>query len=460
MTPVSFDQYLKEHRATHLEQLKEWLRIPSISALSAHKDDCHRAAQWLAEHARAIGLENVQVMDTKGNPVVYADWLHAPGAPTALIYGHYDVQPVDPLHLWQTPPFEPDIRDGKIFARGATDDKGQAFMHFKAVEALLKTEGKLPVNVKFLIEGEEEAGSVSLPAFIQEHRDLLQADVLVISDSSLYAPGQPSLDYGLRGMAGFQVDVYGANTDLHSGSYGGAVSNPLHALVQMLAALRHPAGRVAVPGFYDKVKDLTPAEREAFAKLPFDERAYMQALGVDALHGEPGYTPLERIGARPTLELNGIYGGFQGERSKTVLPKEAHAKITCRLVPDQDPHEIIDLVEAHLRRNAPPGVRVEIQRFDAARAVVVPIDHPSLQAAAAALQQTYGKEPYFTRGGGSIPVVETFVTLLKLPVVLMGFGLPTENLHAPNEHFHLENFDTGLRTLCVYWHELAKHMAR
>lgn len=450
------DSYLAQHREAHLEELKEFLRFPSISALSAHKEDMVRTAQWLAAALERAGLENARILPTAGHPAVYAEWLHAPGAPTALVYGHYDVQPVDPLHLWETPPFEPSIRDGKIYARGAVDDKGQVFAQVKAVEALLRTEGRLPVNLKFLIEGEEEIGSRHLPELLEQHRDLLRADVVVISDTSFFAPDVPAVTVGLRGLVALELTLRGPRRDLHSGVYGGAVQNPLHALVQLLASLRSPDGRILVEGFYDKVRPLSPEEREAWARLPFDPEAFREEVGAPALFGEAGYTPLEQVWARPTLEINGLWGGFTGEGTKTVLPAEAHAKITCRLVPDQDPDEIYERVEAQLRKNLPPGVTLEVRKEKGkGRPVLTPVDHPAVRAAFDALRETYGKEPVPIRSGGSIPIVESFATILGLPAVLMGFGLPNENEHAPNEHWDLAQFDGATRTLARYWHKLA-----
>lgn len=448
-------RFLSEQEESHLEELKELLRIPSISALPAHKPDIGRAARWLAGFMDRIGLKEVRVMPTAGLPVVFGQWLEAPGAPTVLIYGHYDVQPVDPEHLWQTPPFDPAERDGKLYARGASDDKGQTFMHLKVIEAFLRTAGRLPVNVKVLIEGEEEIGSPSLGQFIADNRELLAADLVVVSDTSLWAPRVPAICYGLRGLAGLQIDVRGAAGDLHSGLYGGAAPNAVHALVQILASLRDAGGRIRVEGFYDGVRPVTVRERQAMEALGFDEADLMQQLAVDALPGEPGYSALERIWARPTLEVNGIWGGFQGEGSKTVIPAEAHAKITCRLVPDQDPQAIIAAIEAHVARHCPPGVRAQVVGHHTARPWLVEPNHAAVKVAAGALEQEYGRPPVFTRMGGSIPVVDTFATLLQLPVVLLGFGLPDENFHAPNEHFHLENFRAGMRVLCRYWRALA-----
>jgi acetylornithine deacetylase/succinyl-diaminopimelate desuccinylase-like protein len=450
------DTYLSELREKHLEQLKELLRIPSISALPNHKEDISAAAEWIANSLRAIGLDKVTVMPTQGYPVVYGEWMKAPGKPTVLIYGHYDVQPVDPLHLWHTPPFEPDIRDEKLYARGASDDKGQTFMHIKALEAILETTGELPLNFKFIIEGEEEIGSPNLDAFVEENKQLLSADVLVISDTPMLEKGKPAICYGLRGLCGLQIDIKGAKGDLHSGLYGGAVQNSIHALVQLLDSMRNEEGQILVEGFYDRVLPMTDEEREAYRALNHNEEKVCAELNVPELFGEKGFTMLQRTWVRPTLEVNGIYGGFQGEGIKTVLPSEAHAKITCRLVPDQDPSEIVELIQKHIDKNKPPGVTISVKLFDKGRPFLTPFDHPAIQAAGQAYEKAYGVPASFTRMGGSIPIVETFGRLLDLPVVLMGFGLPDENFHAPNEHFNLDNFDKGLRTLCHYWYELEK----
>jgi acetylornithine deacetylase/succinyl-diaminopimelate desuccinylase-like protein len=448
--------YFEEHREKHLNEMKELLSIPSISALSEHKQDMVKAAEWVANALREAGLTKVDIMPTKGHPVVYGEWLQAPSKPTVLIYGHYDVQPVDPLNLWQTPPFEPDIRDNKIYARGATDDKGQVFMHIKAVQALLKSTGSLPINVKFCIEGEEEIGSPNLEAFVDEHKELLSADLLAISDTTMLEEGKPAICYGLRGLCGLQLDVKGAKGDLHSGLYGGAIQNPLHALVELLASMHDQHGKVTVEGFYDDVAPLQDVERKAFADLGQKDEALRQELDVPSLFGEEGYSALERTWARPTLELNGVWGGFQGEGTKTVIPSEAHAKITCRLVEKQDPEKILELIEQHVKNHTPVGVTVTMTRFDKGRPFITPFDHPAIQAAAKAYEKSYGTSPAYTRMGGSIPIVETFGRLLNLPVVLMGFGLPDENFHAPNEHFHLSNFDTGLLTICYFLEEASK----
>lgn len=450
--------HLKENRDLHLKELFEFLSIPSISALPDHKEDVNHTAEWVAEALRKIGMENVSIHPTNGHPVVYGDWLHAEGKPTVLIYGHYDVQPVDPLHLWDSPPFEAEIRDDKIYARGASDDKGQTFMHLKALETILKTEGTLPLNFKFCIEGEEEIGSPNLPTFVKENKDLLAADVIVISDTTMNERGKPTICYGVRGLAGLQIDVKGPNSDLHSGLYGGGVHNPINALVQLLDSFHSEDGKVTVEGFYDDVLPLTDEERKAYEALNFDEEKERQALGVPALYGEKGYSYLERTWVRPTLDINGIYGGFQGDGIKTVIPSEAHAKITCRLVPNQDPEKIVEQLKQHIEKNKPEGVEVSLQLFDKGAPYVTPFDHPAIQAAARAYESIYQVPTSFTRGGGSLPIIATLDEVLHAPIVLMGFGLPTENFHAPNEHFHLENFDKGLETLCTYWFELEKSL--
>ena len=419
------------------------------------KKICRRAAEWLLNSLKEAGLENLTIDETDGHPVVYGDWLHAEGKPTILVYGHYDVQPVDPLELWESGPFEPEVRDNKLYARGASDDKGQVFMHVKAVEALMKKTGGLPVNVKFLIEGEEEVGSPNLEKYIEENKDKLAADVIVISDTGMQGPGQPAVCYGLRGLCGVQIDVKGAKSDLHSGLYGGGVQNPLHALVEVLATFRDKEGTIAVEGFYDNVRPITEEERAAYKALGFDEEALKNELGVPELFGEKGYSHLEQTWVRPTLELNGIFGGFSGEGIKTVLPAEAGAKITCRLVPDQDPEEIVEKLKAHIEKHKPVGVTVTVTEFDKGKPFITPFDHPAIQAAGRSYEKVYNVPTAYTRGGGSIPIVAAFDEILELPVVLMGFGLATENFHAPNEHFHLENFDQGLRVIGDYYYEIA-----
>ncbi len=441
----------------HVAELGQLLRIPSIGALSEHREDVRACAQWLRDHMLSIGLQKAEVRDTPGRPIVYGEWVHPePGRPTVLVYGHYDVQPVDPLELWHSPPFEPHVRDGRLYARGSADDKGQLFMHLKAVEAHLKARGDLPVSVKFLIEGEEETGSEHLDAFIEEHKELLACDVAVISDTSWYAHGVPSITYGLRGMAYLQLDVYGPSSDLHSGSFGGSIMNPAEAVARLIAGLKDNRGHILVPGFYDRVLPLSERERVEFRQLPFDEQEHMRNLGVPEGYGEEGYTTLERVWARPTLEVNGIWGGFSGEGSKTVLPAEAHAKISCRLVPNQDPEEVYGLIESYVRRISPPGVRVEVRRMHGGRPALVPLDHPAMGAASRAVERGFGKAPVFIREGGSIPVVASFAEILGVPTVLMGVGLPDENAHAPNEWLLLENYHGGIRSAAALLEELGK----
>jgi acetylornithine deacetylase/succinyl-diaminopimelate desuccinylase-like protein len=444
-------EFVSKHHHQNVEELKELLRIPSISSLSEHKEDMEKAASWIANKLESIGMEHVEIVQTKGHPIIYADWLHQENAPTVLVYGHYDVQPVDPIHLWETPPFEPDIRDEKIYARGATDDKGQTFLHIKAVEALLKVENKLPVNLKFCIEGEEEIGSPNLPQFLSENKEKLACDVVIISDSDMWDRGVPAITYSLRGLAALEVSLKTANTDLHSGMFGGGVQNANHLLVQLLSTLHDANGKVNVDQFYDDVLDLTDFEKEQIKALGFDEEKLKKQLGLtDLTGGENNYPYPEKISSRPTLELNGIWGGFQGEGTKTVIPNEAHAKITCRLVNNQNPEKIQGLIKKHIEEHAPKGCTVKVTLQDTGNPFLTPIDDPMIQKAAEAYEQVYGKAPVYKREGGSIPIVSDFSHTLDTPVVLMGFGLPDENLHAPNEHFNLENFDKGILTICSF----------
>ncbi|WP_286229914.1 dipeptidase [Neobacillus mesonae] len=450
-----YAEFVSNNHDQNVEELKELLRIPSISSLSEHKEDVQQAASWIADKLKNIGMENVEVVQTKGHPIIYADWLHQENAPTVLVYGHYDVQPVDPVHLWETPPFEPTIRDEKIFARGATDDKGQMFLHIKAVETLLESEGKLPVNVKFCIEGEEEIGSPHLPQFLAENNEKLSCDVVVISDSDMWDRGVPAITYSLRGLCALEVSLKTANTDLHSGMFGGGVQNANHLLVQLLSTLHDSNGKVNVAHFYDDVLELTEFEKEQIQALGFDEEKLKQQLGLTDLTGGEHNVPYpERISSRPTLEMNGLWGGFQGEGTKTVIPNQAHAKITCRLVNNQYPEKIQDLIKRHLEEQAPQGCTVSVSLGDTGNPFLTPIDSPMIQKAAEAYQDVYGKSPVYKREGGSIPIVSDFNQSLNAPVVLMGFGLPDENLHAPNEHFNLENFDKGILTICSFLEQL------
>lgn len=448
--------YLGQERDRQLNELKDLLSIPSISALSEHRDDVRRAAGWIQEKLTEAGFDHARIMETEGHPVVYADWLHAQGAPVVLVYGHYDVQPVDPLNLWDTPPFEPTIRNNQLFARGASDDKGPTFLHIKALEALLRTHGTLPVNIKFCIEGEEEIGSAHLDAFLEANRDMFSSNMVLISDTTMIRPDLPAIVYGLRGLAKGEIEVRTAVSDLHSGLYGGAVPNAIHALVELLDTLHDEDGRVTVDGFYDDVLPISDEERNVYASLGHDDEAYQASLGLPALHGEPGYSTLERLWVRPTLEVNGISGGFQGEGSKTVIPCAASAKISCRLVPGQDPDVIMDRIEAHIKKHLPHGAKAILTKGQGGKPYLAPYDHPAIQLAAEAYAHAYPNRAAFTRMGGSIPVVETFSQLLKVPVVMMGFGLNDDHFHAPNEHFNLDNFDKGLRTLCYYYSHLSE----
>jgi acetylornithine deacetylase/succinyl-diaminopimelate desuccinylase-like protein len=403
---------------------------------------------------RRIGLQNVELIPTAGYPVVYGDWTGAPGAPTILFYGHYDVQPVDPVELWESPPFEATVRDGEIYARGSADDKGQVFMHFKAVEAHLKQNGRLPVNIKFILEGEEEVGSENLDDFVRANKDRLAADVVVISDSPMFDRGIPSICYGLRGLAYFQIDLRGTKSDLHSGSFGGAVANPAFVLAQILAQLKDRGGRIKIPGFYDDVRPLSDAEREEFKKLPFNETKYRKDLGAPKLFGESGYTTLERIWGRPTAEVNGILSGFTGEGAKTVIPAVAMAKVSMRLVPDQDPDRIAKQFEDYIRKIAPKTVEVKVTRMHGGKPWMTSFDNPFVQAAGRAIEKGFGKAPVFTREGGSIPVVSTFQEELGLPSVLFGVGLPDENAHAPNEKLDVSNFHNGIIASAFLYEEI------
>ncbi|NWG29153.1 MAG: dipeptidase [Ignavibacteriaceae bacterium] len=448
--------YINLNREIYVEELKDFLRIPSISTLAANKSDMITAAEFVANKLREAGMENVKIIETKGHPLVYAGWLHAPGKPTVLIYGHYDVQPVDPINLWESPPFEPTIKDGKIYARGATDDKGQMYMHIKSVEAYFKTVGKLPLNVKFIIEGEEEIGSGNLEDFVNKNQELLKCDSVLISDTSLYGPNIPTLTYGLRGLCYMEVVVTGPNRDLHSGTFGGGVDNPINVLAEMISRLKDNNGKIKIPGFYDDVVNLTKKERENFKKLPFSEKQYAKALGVKELKGEKGYTTLERVWARPTLDCNGIYGGFTGEGAKTVLPSKATAKISMRLVPDQDPKKIAKLFKSYLNKIAPKTVKVEISDLHGAYPIATSLDDKVTLAAATALTKVFGKRTVFMREGGSIPIVVTFAKKLKASPVLMGMGLNTENLHSPNEHFNLNHFQLGILSSAHFLDEYSK----
>ncbi len=439
--------YAEAHFEDFVGQLEDLLRIPSISTDPEYAGDVRRAAEWLSVHLRHLGIAHVEVVPTDGHPIVYAEHLVDPARPTVLVYGHYDVQPPDPLERWESPPFEPVRKNGTLYGRGTCDDKGQAFMYLKAAEAYLKTEGTLPVNMKFVLEGEEENGSTHLPPFIEAHRDRLRADVVLISDSDMFAPGVPSITYGLRGLAYVEVTLTGPNRDLHSGMYGGAIENPINALCRIIAGLHDEHHRVTIPGFYDNVVPLTDEERAAFRALPFDEKAWAEEVGVAVTKTEAGYTALEGTSARPTLDCNGIWGGYTGKGAKTVLPSTASAKISMRLVPDQTPDEIVEKIRAYFEAHTPPTMRLSFRNLHGGHGVLVDTHSPEMAAAAKALEGVYGKKPFFTRSGGSIPVVADFKNILGLDSVLMGFGLDSDAIHSPNEHFGLDRFSEGIAAI-------------
>jgi acetylornithine deacetylase/succinyl-diaminopimelate desuccinylase-like protein len=446
--------FIRANRERYLRELTAWIACPSISADPAHAADVRASAETVAARMRAAGLSGV-VLETSGHPVAYGEWLGAPGAPTVLIYGHHDVQPADPLELWTSPPFSGSVRDGKIYGRGSVDDKGQVLMHVAALEAHLRVNGSLPINVKVVVEGEEEIGSPNFEAFLALERDRFACDVVVVSDTAVFAEDVPSLTVSLRGVVDWEVTVHGPATDLHSGYYGGVVRNPLEALAQLLATLKDASGRVAVAGFYEGVRELTPAERAEYAALPYREAHEAALLGVPELAGEAGYAPLERMWMRPTLEINGIYGGYQGPGRKTIIPAFGRAKLSARLVPAQEPERVKAAVTAHLQRYAPSGVRVEIEAGGDVRAVETSRDHPAVAAAARAMERGFGKAPVFIGTGGTIGPVSSFDRILGLPQVLIGVGLPDDAIHAPNEKFDLGQFYGGIETMAYLYDELA-----
>ncbi len=449
--------YLEKNRDRFLEELLDFLRIPSISSLPEHRSDVEKAAQWVAARMNAAGIESVEILPTGGHPVVYGDWLKAPDKPTVLIYGHFDTQPVDPLDLWETPPFEPSLRDGRIYARGASDDKGNMFLTIAACEAMLKTSGTLPVNIKFFFEGQEEIGSPQLPEFLAKNRDRLSCDLVLSGDGGQLKEDQPCLVMSTRGLCSVFLDVQGPGHDLHSGTYGGTVANPIHALAYILESLHYKDGRVAVKGFYDDVRPLSEEERNAIAGVPFDREAYLAGVGALELFGEPGFSTWERAWSRPTLEVNGIYGGFQGSGVKTVLPSTAHAKISCRLVADQDPESITRLVAEHIERTAPSGVRVTATRAEnGAVPYRIPKDHTGLEVAASILEDLYGKPPLRVGMGGTIPVNGIFLRELKACTIVFAFGLPDERQHSPNEFFRLSSFERGQRAYAMILEKLGE----
>lgn len=452
--------YAQTHHSGALAGLQELLRIPSISTLPEHKTDMQQAAHWLVNKLTAIGLQNAKIMPTDGHPVVYADWLNAgPDAPTLLVYGHYDVQPVDPLEEWQTPPFEPTIKEDKIYGRGAADDKGQFYIHLAAAEAYLQSSGRLPLNLKIMLEGEEEMGSPHLGYYVSANRDLLQADAALISDTHMIDPRTPTLITGVRGMAYMEVTMRGSRQDLHSGIYGGVVENPLNALARVLAALKDKQGRITIPGFYNKVQLLTPAEREAINNGVVTEESVLAETGAPALWGEAGFTVAERKGVRPTLDIHGIKGGFTGTGAKTVIPAVASAKVSMRLVPNQNSREIARLFSDYVLQLSPATMEVTVDTLHVAEPAVVDMTAPAIEAAGQAYQQIFGNSPLYLREGGTLPVVSMLINVLQAPVVMMGFGLPDDNLHAPNEKFEVEHFHKGIETVIAFLDALPEALA-
>ena len=449
--------FIEENKDRFMDELFGAIRIPSISSLSEHKGDMLKMAEYLKQSLLDAGVDKAEVMPTKGNPVVYGEKIIDPALPTVLVYAHYDVMPVDPIELWKTPPFEPEIKDGKIWARGADDDKGQGFMHIKAFEALVKND-KLPVNVKFMLEGEEEIGSVSLGAFCDENKEMLKADVILVSDTGMIATDVPSITTGLRGLSYWQVEVTGPNRDLHSGLFGGAVANPIIVLAKMITDMTDEDGKVTMPGFYDDVLVATDKEREMLNKAPFDIEEYKNAIDVEELAGEKGYTTIERTGIRPSFDVCGIWGGYTGEGAKTVLPSKAYAKISTRLVPDQDNKKIARMFEEYFASLAPKSVKVKVDSLHGGQAYVCPIDLPAYSAAEKAFEKTYGKTPIPMRSGGSIPIISTFEEKLGIKSVLMGFGLESDAIHSPNENYPVSHFYKGIETITWFYQFFAEEM--
>jgi acetylornithine deacetylase/succinyl-diaminopimelate desuccinylase-like protein len=448
--------FIEKNQTRYLDELKDFLRIPSISTLPDHASDVQRAAQFVADSLRSAGLENVEIIKTARHPLIYADWLHAAGKPTVLCYGHYDVQPPDPLELWTTPPFEPTLRDGNLYARGSSDDKGQMYMHVKAVEALRAVNGTLPVNVKFLIEGEEEVGGESVAKYVAENPEKLKADVALVSDTALYAEGVPTLCIGLRGLVYTEIEARGPARDLHSGLYGGTAPNAVFGLVELLAKLKDANGVIQIPGMYDDVEPPAPAEKQSWASLPFREKDYVEREVGTQLTGEPGYSVFERTWARPTLEVHGIAGGFTAAGAKTVIPARATAKVSMRLVPKQDPEKILAAYRKFVREMTPRGIETEVRVLSASPAIVVNPDHPAIHTAARAFRDILKRETVFIRSGGSIPIVGDFATHLHIPTILMGFGLPDDGLHSPNEKYKLANYYAGIMTVAHFLEEYGR----
>lgn len=451
------NKYIEDNKDRFLEELKDFLKIPSISNNPENKSDVLNAANWLKSKMFEAGLENIKIYDTKGHPIVYGDWLNAGSdKKTVLIYGHYDVQPVDPLDLWENPPFEPVVKNDKIYARGSADDKGQIFIHIKAIETHIKNYGTIPINLKVIFEGEEEIGSENLESFLKEKKELLKADYVLISDTSMYKENLPSICYGLRGLTYMQIDITGPNRDLHSGTFGGGVENPINALALLISKLKDGKGKILIDGFYDDVVHLTKNERAEFSRLPFDEENYKKDLDVNELFGEEGYSTVERVSARPTLDCNGIWGGYQGQGAKTVLPSLAGAKISMRLVPNQNPDKIAKLFEKYVMKIAPKSINCKITYLHGGKPAVTDINNPAINAAVKALKSGFGIDPVFFKEGGSIPIVNSFKEELGADAILLGFGLPDDNIHSPNEKFDLKNFYRGISTVTEYYTELSK----
>ncbi|HWQ55882.1 MAG TPA: dipeptidase [Bryobacteraceae bacterium] len=451
------DAFVQQNQDRFLEELKTFLRIPSISTLPEHAGDIQRAAEFVADSLRGIGMENVEIIPTAKHPLVYADWLHAPGKPTVLCYGHYDVQPADPIELWETPPFEPTLRDGNLYGRGTADDKGQMYMHIKALEALRAVNGTFPLNVKFLVEGEEEVGGASIAKYVAANGKKLKADVALVSDTSMYGPGIPTLCTGLRGLIYMEIEASGPARDLHSGLYGGAAPNPIFGLIELLAKAKDASGVLRIPGIYDAVEPPAPAEKQSWQQLPFSEKEFLEKeVGAAELTGEPGYSVLERVWARPTLEVHGIAGGFTAAGAKTVIPAKAVAKVSLRLVPRQDPETLIAAVRRFVEENTPKGLRMEVRVLSASPGLVVNPDHPAISVAAKAFSDVFGKPTVFIRSGGSVPIVGDFAQHLGIPTVMMGFGLPDDGLHSPNEKYNLGNYYKGIMTIAHFFEQYGK----
>ncbi len=453
----AIDRYVRENEIRFLDELKDLLRIPSISTSPEHNEATHRAADFVVDHLWAAGLENVELIETQRHPLVYADWLHAPAKPTVLCYGHFDVQPPDPLELWESPPFEPTERNGNLYARGSADDKGQMFSHIKAIEAIKAVYGRPPVNIKFLIEGEEEVGGLSVAEYVAKNPAKLKADVALVSDTEMYAPGLPTLNIGLRGLVYLEIEARGPMRDLHSGLYGGAAPNAVFGLIELLAKAKDADGHIVIPGVYNDVEPPSAEEKESWKHLPFDEDEYLKnEVGSTELTGEPGYSVFERTWARPTLEVHGIAGGFTGAGAKTVIPAKAVAKVSIRLVPRMDPEKIIRAVEQFVKENAPRGIQCEVRVLSAGPGLMVNTDHHAIRVAAKAFSDIFGKPTVFTRSGGSIPIVGDFATHLGIPTILMGFGLPDDGLHSPNEKYNIRNYYDGIRTVAHFFEEYGK----